>query len=337
VSRRRTAIVTAGIAAGAVAGGIVARTVVSRRGRSGPEALEDLSAIPPEDLGPVRSFDGTELAVRAAGHREAPLLVFVHGFSLDMTTWHLQWTSLSDQFRCVAFDLRSHGRSAPAASGGLSAEAFGRDLLAVLDAVVDGRRAVVIGHSLGGISMLAAAEAESDRFAERVGGVVYVGSASSDLLRGAMGSVTGLLRPRLGSLRVAASRVNTLRRSILASPIDLSHLVTRLTQFGPDAPPRVVDHVIGLAASARSEVWTDGLAGLMEVDLRHVVQHVQVPALVLVGEHDRVTPPASAVALAAALPQGRLETIAGAGHIPMLERPDELTARVRAFAEEVFA
>jgi 3-oxoadipate enol-lactonase len=75
----------------------------------------------------------------------------------------------------------------------------------------------------------------------------------------------------------------------------------------------------------------------MDVDLRHVVQHVEMPALVLVGEHDRVTPRASAQALAEALPAGRLELIPEAGHIPMLERPEEVTERIRAFAEERFA
>ncbi len=132
MSRKRTALVTAGIAAGAVAGGVIGRTVLNSRRRPDPEADEHLSELPPEDLGPVRSFDGTELAVRAAGDPSKPTIVFVHGFSLDMTTWHYQWTGLSDRYRCVLFDFRSHGRSARAAGGDLSPLAFGHDLAAVL-------------------------------------------------------------------------------------------------------------------------------------------------------------------------------------------------------------
>ena len=98
MSRKRAAVVTAGIAAGAVAGGVIGRTVLnSRRRRGDPEQHEQLSLLPPEDLGPVRSFDGTELAVRAAGDPSDPTLVFVHGFSLDQTTWHYQWTHLADR------------------------------------------------------------------------------------------------------------------------------------------------------------------------------------------------------------------------------------------------
>jgi pimeloyl-ACP methyl ester carboxylesterase len=337
VSRRRKALVTAGVAAGAVAAGVLARSVVSGRRAPGLATLADLDAVPPDDLGPIRSFDGTELAVRAVGDPASPVLIFVHGFGLDMTTWHFQWASLSDRYRCVCLDLRSHGRSAPAAAGGLTPDAFGRDVLAALDTLEEGRDAVVIGHSMGGIAVLAGAEAEPARFSARVRGIVFVGAASSDLLRGALGSVTGILRPSLGSLAAAVRGVDALRRAVVARQVDLGHVVTRAMQFGPDAPARAVEHVTALAARGRSDVWTDGLAELMDVDLRNVVQRVEMPALVLVGEYDRVTPQASAQALAEALPAGRLELIPGAGHIPMLERPDEVTERIGAFAEERFA
>jgi pimeloyl-ACP methyl ester carboxylesterase len=337
VSRRRAAIVTAGLAAGAVAGGVIGRTVLAgHRRRHDPEAHELLSLLPPDDLGPVRSFDGTELAVRAAGDPSMPPIVFAHGFSLDLTTWHYQWTALSERYRCILFDFRSHGRSARAGSGDVSPEAFGHDLAAVLEAAVpDGRRALVAGHSMGAMSILAMADLRPDLVADRLAGCAFVGISSSDLLRGAMGSITELLRPRLGSLTQAARRVNRLRRYVLSAPVDVAHLVARLTQFGPDASPHVVEYVVGLAAAAPTEVWTDALAGLMDLDLRHAARHVRVPALVLVGEHDRVTPPASAVALAGDLPQGRLELLEGAGHIAMMEAHEEFNRRLGRFADRV--
>ncbi|HLA92257.1 MAG TPA: alpha/beta hydrolase [Actinomycetota bacterium] len=336
MSRKRTAILTAGLAGAAVAG-VVGRTVLNSRRRKDPEAHERLSLLPPEDLGPVRSFDGTELAVRAAGRATDPLLVFAHGFSLDMTSWHYQWTGLSDRFRCVLLDFRSHGRSGRAAGGDLSPMALGHDLAAVLDMVAAERPAVVVGHSMGAMAMLAMAESRPDLLAGRVAGAVFAGAASNDLLRGAMGSVTELLRPRLGSIRQAATRVDHLRRHLLASRVDVGHLVARATQFGPHASPHVVDHVVRLAARAPSEVWTEGLAGLMDMDLRHSLRHVRVPALVLVGEHDRVTPPSAAVVLAGELPDGRLEILEGAGHIPMMEKHEEFNRRLEDFAGPVLA
>jgi pimeloyl-ACP methyl ester carboxylesterase len=335
MSRRRAALVTAGLAASAIAGGAVGKVILGRR-QPDPEASEPLSLLPPEDLGPIESFDGTELAVRAAGDPRRPALVFVHGFSLDMTTWHYQWTALSERFRCVLFDLRCHGRSGAPPSGDLSVEAMGRDLGAVLEHAVRGP-AIVVGHSMGAMSILSLAAARPDLLGGPVAGTAFVGAAASDLLRGAMGSVTQLLRPRLGSVAQAASRVNRLRRYVLAAPTDVAGLVTRVTQFAPDASPHLVNYVVGLAARAPSAVWTDGLANLMDVDLRHVLRRVTVPALVMVGEHDRVTPPSSAVVMAGELPDARLAVIEAAGHMAMLERHDDVSERLGAFAEEVLS
>ena len=330
-SRRRRALTAGVAAAGAVAGGIAAGTALRRHRRGGvPGVHEPLAMLPPHDLGPVAAADGTPLEVHAAGPDDAPTLVFVHGFSLDLTIWHYQWTGL-EGLRCVLYDQRGHGRSG--ASSDLTLDAMGRDVGAVLDAVAGERRVVLVGHSMGSMAILSAAEAGV--LGDRVAGVALIGAASSDLLRGAMGSITGMLRPRLGTFASTAHRVDLVRRAVLASPTDVAGTFTRLTQFGPDAPKELVDHIVRLAARASSEVWTDGLTNLMEMDLRHAIAKLTVPALVVVGQHDRVTPPSAAVQLAGTLPGGRLAVIPGAGHLPMLERPTDVNDHLRSFAAEV--
>ena len=94
---------------------------------------------------------------------------------------------------------------------------------------------------------------------------------------------------------------------------------------------------MGLAGRARPEVWTDGLAGLMEMDLRHALPRVRVPAIVIVGQHDRVTPPATAVELVGILPDATLVVVEYAGHMAMLERPAEVNHDIRVFARKCFA
>jgi pimeloyl-ACP methyl ester carboxylesterase len=333
MSSTRRKILTAGVAtAGAVVGGIAAGTALRRHRRphDGSDLGEPLAMLPPQDLGPVDAADGTRLEVRAAGPEDAPTLVFVHGFSLDLTIWHYQWTGL-DGLRCVLYDQRGHGRSAHASD--LTIEAMGLDIGAVLDAVTGDRPIVLVGHSMGAMAILSAAEAGV--LGERVAGVVLIGAASSDLLRGAMGTITGMLRPRLGSFATAARRADKIRKAVLASPTDIAGTLARLTQFGHEAPKHLVDHVVGLAAHTSSDVWTDGLSNLMEMDLRHAIATLKVPTLVIVGEEDRVTPPAAAVELAGALPDGRLAVIPDAGHLPMLERPQDTNDHLRAFAAEV--
>jgi pimeloyl-ACP methyl ester carboxylesterase len=188
---------------------------------------------------------------------------------------------------------------------------------------------------MGAMAILSLAELRPELFGPRVTGVVLVGASVYDLLQGAMGAVTDLLRPRLGSIATAAQRVDRLRKALQASPVDIRGAVVRLTQLGPDAPQHVVDHVVLLAQQASSSVWTDGLSEIMEVDQRHVVSRVRVPALVVVGEHDRITPPAAAVELAGSLPDARLVVLEGAGHLAMLERPVELDRELRLFARSV--
>jgi len=201
MTKRRTALIGAGVAAGAIAAGAAGRVAVRRhRERPGEAALWDL---PPEDLGPIASFDGTEIAVRAAGPAGAPVLLFVHGFSLDATTWFEQWLDLSVDYRCVVMDQRSHGLSGRAAGDDLTLRSMGRDIAAVLDVVAPEMPAVIIGHSMGAMAILALAQERPELFGTRVAGVVLIGAASSDLIQGAMGAVTDLLRPRLGSLAAA--------------------------------------------------------------------------------------------------------------------------------------
>jgi pimeloyl-ACP methyl ester carboxylesterase len=249
-----------------------------------------------------------------------------------MSVWHEQWIDLADDFRCVLMDHRSHGASGRATAGDLSLRSMGRDIAAVLDAIAPERPVVVVGHSMGAMAIFALAEQRPELFGPRISGVALIGAASSSLLRGSMGSVTELLRPRFGTLAAAARRVDRLRRAVLASPADVSGVITRVTQFGPEAPDHLVDHIVSLAERARSEVWTDGLAALMDMDLRHALPLVRVPSLVVVGEHDRVTPPATAVELVGDLPDATLVVVEHAGHMAMLERPAEVNHDLRVFA-----
>jgi pimeloyl-ACP methyl ester carboxylesterase len=338
---RRRALWAAGIAAGAAVGAVAARTLVRRvRGNVDPEVLAELAELPPEDLGPVRTHDGLDLAVRAAGTPGAPVLVFIHGFSLDLTMWNHQWRGLADRYRCVLYDHRGHGRSARSPDGDYSLQAMGRDLRAVLDATVGDGPCVLVTHSMGGMCLLAFAEAHPEEFGTRVAGVVLADTAAAELLRGAVGvlgaRLEALFRPRLRAALSVRDRAEQLRRLFEARAGDLAFAVARLTNFGPGADPAIVEHITALSVRVPVEVWTDALAGLIEMDLRHALEHVRVPALVVVGDLDRITPPASALAMKRALPSARLVVFRGAGHLPMLEQPERFNGLVASLADRVF-
>ncbi|HEX9891193.1 MAG TPA: alpha/beta hydrolase [Actinomycetota bacterium] len=323
--RRRRAAIGLGVAVGAAAAAVAAERIAARRLRSrpDPEAGVDFAELPPEDLGTIASFDGTRIAVRAAGAEDAPVLLFSHGFSLDMTTWHYQWKAFSDRYRCVLFDHRAHGRSGKPPGGEYAVRAMGRDLLAVLDHVSPQGPAVLVGHSMGAMSILAMAERDPSVFGDRVRGVVLADTAASDIAREFFGSVGSRiersLRPLTQRLTADLDRVERLRGR-LTRVTDLSLLIARATQFGPDASPSQVAYLADLSSRARVEVWVHTAADIREMDLREALSAITVPALVVVGDRDMVTPKTSALALREALPDAEAVVITRAGHVSMMEQ-----------------
>jgi pimeloyl-ACP methyl ester carboxylesterase len=339
MNRRRAAWIGAGAAIAGTA--LAAGKIVARRERRGedPYADEDFAELPSEEIAPVVSFDGTLLHVRAAGDPDRPALVFAHGFAVDMTTWHFQWKDLSKDYRCILFDQRGHGRSGDAAGGDHSLASMGRDLKAVIDAAVPpDRPVVVLGHSMGGMTLLALAEEHPEMFDGRIAAAVLADTAAAELVRGAAG-LLGLrlmaAAPNLGR-RFASLMTRELVRTRV-SRSDFAYMVAKLTNFGPHASSSMVEYVVDLSMRSPVAVWTAGVTALMEMDLRHVIRHVRCPTLVIVGDLDRMTPPASANVLKGELPDGRLVVLEGAGHMAPMERHEQFDSLVREFLDDVFA
>jgi pimeloyl-ACP methyl ester carboxylesterase len=332
-----------GAAAAVGAATIAAERLVVRRLRSrpDPESGEALGTPPPEDLGTVRSFDGTELAVRAAGPEGAPALVFAHGFSLDMTTWYHQWRAFADRYRCILYDARAHGRSGKPASGDYSLLAMGRDMKVVLDATVPQGPAVLVGHSMGGMAIVAMAKEHPEVFGDRVAGTVLSDTAISDLLTevlGGLGVQAGAALRRLGTrLATRLDSAERIWRGLRRYGADLSFLVAWGTNFGPGASPSLVEYVTRLSQDAPVEVWIHTLRDLVELDLRDALEHVTVPTLIVVGDRDLVTPKTGAQALRDAMPDAQAVAIGGAGHVAMMERHRVWNELVGEHVERVFA
>ncbi len=290
----------------------------------------------------VTSPDGTSLYAEVTGPPDAPVILLVHGYALTLQAWHYQRRDLSDEFRVIAFDLRGHGRSGRGVSADYSIGALGRDVAAVLDALVPrGRPVVAVGHSLGGMSLLSFAHEHPQQVRRRLAGAVFLDTTGSDVLAGGFAS-TG--QAALSVLqRTAAERVPRLRRRPPASvdapaaavPADVTTLITRAIGFGPEAKPGHVAFVEQLAIDTPNSVKADLGPTLTALDLRAAAPLVTVPALVMVGTHDRLTPPAAAAKLARALPDAQLVTLPGAGHNAMLEAAEDVTGQIRAFARRL--
>ena len=329
-----------GIAVGAAAAGIAAERYMVRRARAvaDPDRGEGFDERPGEEHR-LTSFDGTELSVNVVGPKGRPTLVFIHGFSLDMTVWHYQWKHFSRDYRCVLYDVRGHGRSMRATGGDYSIEALGHDLKAVLDAFAPTGSVALIGHSMGGMSVISLADLYATEFGRRVRAVVLANTAAADVVKevlGGLGARVGrfLIPVPRGMLNGSSRLAFRLRDGALNRSPDLAFLAARLTNFGPKPPPSAVDHVARIAGQAPVEVWTDLIRSLGEMDLTHALEHIKVPTLVLVGDVDRITPPASALAMKRRLPDARMIVLKEAGHCAMLERHEQFNDVIEGFLAE---
>jgi len=328
---RRRLIRIASLGGTAIAGAALAQYRHTRRVAADPERAL-LEAPPSGEPLTVTSADGTELHAEIFGLADGPTLVLLHGWTEALHYWLYQIRELSSEFRIVVFDLRGHGRSGRPPNGDYSIARFGEDLEAVLDAAVPpGDRAVVAGHSLGGMSI--AAWAEHHDVAARASGTALLFTGIGGLLGGQLvihvPRFAQALSEPIATHGFLGSRAPLLR---ISTPI--SHAVIRYVAFGPNISPAQVAFYERMLVACPPDVRAAVGVAMQEMELHHVLPNLSVPTLVMAGELDRLTPPAHARRIADELPnlQALIE-LPDTGHMGPLERPAEVSAALRELAK----
>jgi len=330
------------VAAGTAVGLAAERYAIGRiRHGADPEAEEPFGRLRPDRARTVHTDDGVPLAVEEDGPADAPLtVVFVHGYCLSMGSWHYQRRGLADvrnpRIRMVFYDQRSHGRSGRAPSDSASIDQLGRDLDAVLADAAPTGPIVLIGHSMGGMTVMALADLHPEYFGPRVVGVALLSTSTGRLGEVTLGlpAVAAKLKapvlPLL--LRGMRSRAALVERSRRIGS-DIAWLLTRRYSFGSsDVSPALVEYVGQMIAATPVEVIADFYPALTAHDKLAALGTLRgVETLVAVGDEDKLTPVQHSEEIARALPDAELLVIDGAGHLAMLERPAIVNLRLRAF------
>jgi pimeloyl-ACP methyl ester carboxylesterase len=337
LTARGIGLAAGGLMLGLGVGLAVERAFVGRdRKRDDPEAGERFGRLRGTRES-ITSPDGTRLIVEELG--SGPCLVFSHGFSLTQDAWHYQRRDLPESFRCVFFDQRGHGRSGRPRDDDYSLTAFACDLRAVIEWTGE-ERVVVVAHSMAGIAALQFASLHPEEFERRVAGLVLVDSTYMDALRGMTASLTSRGAAQVQRAAITASfrfigqdpiRANQLRRR----GSDLGYLGTRLFGFGSSPSPSQVAFTDRLLAGTDVEVWAKVFPSLVDFDLSEVLEHLEPPTLIMVGDKDRLTPPAQARHMASKIRQSRLVVLEDAGHMAFLEEHEVVNAEITAFARKV--
>lgn len=332
----------AGIAVGAAAGRLAERRLVGRpRETAERVSLTALANLPPGEQSVVMTDDQVDLWVETSGPvGSAATIVAVHGLALTSDSWVFQRELLAQE-RWVTFDQRGHGRSGVGGSGRNTVEQLADDLRVVIDAAAPDGPLVLLGHSMGGMAVMALAEQHPDVF-ERVGGVVLASTSASELVNESFGLPERLTRWGRTLAPEVLRRVGTsppdskLRRLVAES--DLTHILTRQYSFDSPVPAGVVENVQRMIVGTDPDVLADFLRQLDEFDGRPgLLRMGQRPVQVLMGESDRITPPVHGERIAAAVRGGRLIVVPGAGHLLQLERPELVADAVRVVLAEVGA
>lgn len=355
--------VVGAIAAGAAAGATAERVLVgrSRRRSDDPYVEEPFGQMSYDESLVVTATDGLDLYVEVVEPSDGvdldadfaldvtqglpeldSTVVFVHGFCLDMGTFYFQRKELirRGDWRGVYYDQPGHGRSGALTIGEYELPALGDALYAVLEETVPQGPVVLVGHSMGGMTIMALAERHPELFIGRVAGVALIATSAGPLDGAPPGLpevISRVGRPLLplvnGATRLTGGVIDRARRA----STDLAWLLTRRYGFGGDRPsPALVSYVERM----NSRTPTETVARY----LRTLYSHTRYPALkalrdkpvlLICGDKDPITPLAHSEEMQAHLPDAELVVVPDSGHMVLLEHADEVNEALFEFLEKL--
>ena len=321
------------VAAGGLAAGVAADRVLTRRREQASAAFdaESLAA-----LGTVTGLayelytdDGVRLHVEVDEPEEpsadgAPTILLVHGYGLSLQSWHFQRLMLRRTYRVVSYDQRGHGRSAPGPPGSARIARLGVDLKQVIDAHAPEGPLLVVGHSMGGMTVMSLARQAPELVDGRMIGVGLIATSAGDLGRLSFGLPGGQAVSRVAPnvLAVLARRPDLVSRGRRMIS-DIEALVVRRWSFASPVPAELTRFAAGIIAGTSVEVVSDYLPGFSQHDEREALAVLDgIPTLVLVGDSDLMTPPAHSEEIMRRLPGAVHVVVRQAGHLVMLEHPE---------------
>lgn len=326
----------AGVLAVGGAGGALAAELRHRRALEADPQWELLRSPLRGEPASIRSADGTLLHAEIFGETGAPTVVLIPGWTEELQIFDLLTRGLLGRgFRVVAYDPRGQGSSDAPRGLDQSIERYAEDLAAVLDATCAGRDdTIVAGHSMGGMSLVAWAGAPDRGSAGAKARAVALISTAVSGLGDDLALLPAAIPARARREILGPLLLSDLPMIEISTP--LSRAISRRVMFGPDATPAQLAFIESMTWRMNGRLRAAASVTMRELDLSAALARVDVPALVMVGDGDRLTPPIHARRMVAALPHvAEYVLLPRTGHMTPLERPHELCEALVRLADAV--
>ena len=314
-------------AVGTAAGVSVARSLRRRVSTDDPFKDEDFELLDADRSCVVTTPDGVDLAVREVGPEDARLtVVFAHGFCLRMGAFYFQRARLAEQWgpqvRMVFYDERGHGQSGEASPETYTVTQLGQDLETVLAVMAPRGPVVLVGHSMGGMTVLSHARQFPQRYPTRIVGAAIIASAAEGVSRSPLGEV--LKNPALEAARFAVRYApKTVHRTRGAAKSVIAPILRAASYGDEKVSPSVVEFSEKMMHDTPIQTLVEFLHALEVHDETSALATVaKVPTLIACGDHDLLTPMEHSQDMADALPKSELVIVDGAGHLVQLEQPE---------------
>lgn len=253
-----------------------------------------------------------------------PTVVFLHGWMCDLDSWHFQRLALRGRSRMLFIEHRSHGKSSRSGATNSSLDDLTEDLETVLTEVVPEGPIVLVGHSMGGMTIMKFAHQHPHWFDERVVGTVLVATSSGKLMKRSpfIQAVAQFLRfgqPLLDWGRGFNSR-SVIRRWVV----------------GPDASNLAVELTNEMFLRTPSTVLADFIDNFLDLDLGEGLPTIaKTRTSIVAGTKDLVTPFRHSVWLNDRIENSEFVSVPGAGHMVMFEEPEQVTEAIERVLKDV--
>jgi pimeloyl-ACP methyl ester carboxylesterase len=283
--------------------------------------------------------DGTKIRAEVFGQADAPALLFTHGWGTSSAEWYYAKRHLGSQFRLIFWDLRGLGQSTQPSDGDFPLQKMAEDLDSVLS-LADGKPVVLVGHSIGGMINLTFCRTFPDRLGRQVIGIAQVDTSYTNPVKTTKNAElsTALQKPVAEPLLHAMIWFSPLVRIMnwLSYQNGTTHLLNAKSSFAGSETRGQLDLISRYSYQSAPDVVARGTLAMFHWDGTPVLPHVNVPALIIVGQQDTTTLPSASERMRSAMPQATLEVVSPSAHFGLLEQNERYNSALERFASMCF-